>query len=123
MLRQHFLSWSVSHATLGDIGYYLTLFRDRLGLFLYSGHAGRDVLLTEDGASRSGGIAHLLGQCKNLKVVILNGCSTAGAPGRRAAGDLHQRAESKSLLPLYTVLSERFPPLAAYSHSASEGRR
>ncbi|HRI59583.1 MAG TPA: CHAT domain-containing protein [Saprospiraceae bacterium] len=78
VLRQHFLSWSVSHATLEDIGHYLTLFRDRLGLFLFSGHAGRDVLLTEDGASRAGGIAHLLGQCKNLKVVVLNGCSTAG---------------------------------------------
>ena len=77
VLRQHFLSWSVSHATLDDIGYYLTLFRDRLSLFLYSGHAGRDVLLTEDGATRAGGIAHLLGQCKNLKVVLLNGCSTA----------------------------------------------
>jgi len=78
VLRQHFLSWSVSHATLEDIGYYLTLFRDRLGLFLFSGHAGRDRLLTEDGDSRAGGIAHLLGQCKNLKVVVLNGCSTGG---------------------------------------------
>ena len=78
VLRQHFLSWSVSHATLDDVAYYLTLFRDRLSLFLYSGHAGRDALLTEDGAARAAGIAHLLGQCKNLKVVILNGCSTAG---------------------------------------------
>jgi CHAT domain len=78
VLRQHFLAWSVSHATLDDIAYYLTLFRDRLSLFLYSGHAGRDLLLTEDGASRAGGIAHLLGQCKNLKVVVLNGCSTGG---------------------------------------------
>ncbi len=78
VLRQHFLSWSVSHATLDDIAYYLTLFRDRLGLFLYSGHAGRDVLLTEDGLTRASGIAHLLGQCRNLKVVVLNGCSTGG---------------------------------------------
>ncbi len=76
VLRQHFLSWSASHATLEDIGYYLTLFRDRLGLFLFSGHADRDRLLTESGDSRAGGIAHLLGQCKNLKVVVLNGCST-----------------------------------------------
>ncbi|MFM9949199.1 MAG: CHAT domain-containing protein [Saprospiraceae bacterium] len=81
VLRQHFLSWSVSHATLEDIGYYLTLFRDRLGLFLFSGHADRDRLLMEDGDSRAGGIAHLLGQCKNLKVVVLNGCST----GRQVA--------------------------------------
>ncbi len=78
VLRQHFLSWSVSHATLDDVAYYLTLFRDRLSLFLFSGHAGRDLLLTEDGATRAAGIAHLLGQCRNLKVVILNGCSTGG---------------------------------------------
>lgn len=78
VLRQHFLSWSVSHATLDDIAFYLTLFRDRLSLFLYSGHAGRDSLLTESGSTRAGGIAHLLGQCKNLQVVVLNGCSTAG---------------------------------------------
>ncbi|HMQ59771.1 MAG TPA: CHAT domain-containing protein [Flavilitoribacter sp.] len=77
-LRQHFLSWAISHATLDEIAYYLTLFRDRLSLFLYSGHAGRDMLITENGESRSGGIAHLLGQCARLKVVILNGCSTAG---------------------------------------------
>lgn len=78
VLRQHFLSWSVSHAALDDIAYYLTLFRDRLSLFLFSGHAGRDRLLTEGSDSRSAGIAHLLGQCKRLKVVILNGCSTNG---------------------------------------------
>lgn len=78
VLRQHFLSWAISHATLDDIAYYLTLFRERLRLFQFSGHAGRDVLLTEEGKSRASGIAHLLGQCPNLKVVILNGCSTQG---------------------------------------------
>ncbi len=77
-LRQHFLSWAISHATLDDIAYYLTLFRDRLSLFLFSGHAGRDALFTETGESRAAGIAHLLGQCQGLKVVVLNGCSTAG---------------------------------------------
>ena len=78
VLRQHFLSWAISHAGLDDIAYYLTLFRDQMALFLYSGHAGRDALLTEDNPSRAEGIAHLLGQCPNLKVVILNGCSTEG---------------------------------------------
>lgn len=68
----------LSHATREEVAYYLTLFREQLSLFLYSGHAGRDVLLTEGGESRSEGIAHLLGQCPNLKVVILNGCSTKG---------------------------------------------
>jgi hypothetical protein len=77
-LRQHYLACPVSHATLDDTAYYITLFRNRLSLFLYSGHADRDALLTEDGPARSQGIAYMLGQCPNLKVVILNGCSTAG---------------------------------------------
>lgn len=87
VLRQHFLSWAVSHATLDDISYYLTLFRGRLRLFLFSGHAGRDSLLTEGGGSRAAGIAHLLGQCPKLEVVILNGCSTgAQVQALHAAG-------------------------------------
>jgi hypothetical protein len=77
-LRQHFLASLLSHATLDDIGYYLTLFRDQIRLFLFSGHAGRDLLLTETGAARAEGIAHLLAQCPRLQVVILNGCSTDG---------------------------------------------
>lgn len=87
VLRQHFLSWSVSHASLDDIAYYLTLFGDKLSLFLFSGHAGRDQLITENQEARAGGIAYMLGQCKNLKVVILNGCSTgAQVAALHAAG-------------------------------------
>lgn len=47
-------------------------------LFSYSGHAGRDRLLLEDGEGHDRGMASLLGHCPNLKLVILNGCSTAG---------------------------------------------
>ena len=47
-------------------------------LFLFSGHAGTDRLLLEDGEGYSDGIAGLLGRCPKLKVVILNGCTTAG---------------------------------------------
>lgn len=78
VLNQHFLAWSVSHATLNDVAYYLLLFQANIRLFLFSGHADRDILLTEDVESRSDGIANMLGLCPNLEVVILNGCSTAG---------------------------------------------
>ncbi len=78
VLRQHFLAWAISHATLEEVAYYLALFRDRIKLFQFSGHAGRDLLVLEDGASRAPGMAHLLGQCPNLQVVVLNGCSTRG---------------------------------------------
>ncbi len=49
-----------------------------ISLFLFSGHAGADRVLLEDGDGHSEGIAGLLGRCPNVKVVILNGCSTGG---------------------------------------------
>ncbi|MEP7269807.1 MAG: hypothetical protein ABI844_19480 [Saprospiraceae bacterium] len=51
-------------------------FKNEISLFHYSGHAGRDSLGTTEELSKADGIAHLLGQCKNLKYVFLNGCST-----------------------------------------------
>ncbi len=78
VLRQHFLAWALSHATLEEVAFYLTLFRDSIKLFQFSGHAGRDQLFLEDGVAQAKGIAHLLGQCQNLQAVILNGCSTRG---------------------------------------------
>ena len=57
----------------------LTQYRESIYLFHYSGHAGRDILALEDqGSARAQGIAHLLAQCKNLQLVVLNGCATAG---------------------------------------------
>ena len=78
VLRQHFMAWSMSHTTRKEMTYYLTQFRERLQLFQFSGHAGAEQLLLEDGSGRSQGVAALLGQCPNLQVVILNGCSTRG---------------------------------------------
>lgn len=51
---------------------------ENIVLFSFSGHAGRDQLLLEDGGGRAEGIANLLERCANLKLVILNGCSTVG---------------------------------------------
>lgn len=63
-------------ATVDSIGEYLTRFRDNIFLFHYSGHAGDDIFHLEGENARAEGVAHLLGQCPNLKLVILNGCST-----------------------------------------------
>ena len=56
----------------------LQQFKDDIVLFLYSGHAGRDALLLDNNLAQADGIAALLGQCPELKLVILNGCSTGG---------------------------------------------
>ena len=57
---------------------YIRSREDTLCLFLFSGHAGRDALIMLDGRANADGIAALLGDCKQLKLVVLNGCSTAG---------------------------------------------
>ena len=56
----------------------LFLYQNKLSVFLYSGHAGRDRLLLEDQDANAEGIAALLQQCPNIKLVVLNGCSTKG---------------------------------------------
>ncbi len=76
--QQHFTLHRDSATTNPKIAEFLILYRDTLNVFLYSGHAEKDALLLEDDNARAEGIAQLLGQCPNLKLVILNGCSTAG---------------------------------------------
>jgi hypothetical protein len=52
--------------------------RDSLLLFSYSGHAAGDRLITEDEITNARGLSSLLSQCANLKLIVLNGCSTIG---------------------------------------------
>lgn len=76
--EQHFLLQRDSFITLDKLPFFLTSHRDSLALFLFSGHANKDSLFFKDGEASSEGIAHMLGQCPNLKLVFLNGCSTDG---------------------------------------------
>ena len=55
----------------------ITCYEKEIILFLFSGHAGPEQLSLTDGDAYSDGIARLLGKCKKLDIVILNGCSTA----------------------------------------------
>ncbi|GAB4042104.1 CHAT domain-containing protein [Spirosoma jeollabukense] len=55
----------------------IKLYGNRIVLFHFSGHAGHDELLLNDGAGGPDGIAGLLAAyAPNLKLVVLNGCST-----------------------------------------------
>lgn len=65
-------------ATVDDIFAQFTRYRDRVVVFHYGGHASGSTLRLEDQAANSSGLAQLLGQQKNLKLVFLNGCSTQG---------------------------------------------
>jgi hypothetical protein len=54
----------------------LLTFKDRIAIFHYGGHADAGTLRLEGGAGHAGGIAGLLGEQANLKLVFLNGCAT-----------------------------------------------
>ena len=75
--RGDFMVHSEQFATTDSIIKGLRDFKETIEVFLFSGHAGRDVLALEDGEAYADGIAALLGRCPNLKLVILNGCSTS----------------------------------------------
>lgn len=75
---RHFLLEREQYATPEKIIAKLHSFRDEIEFFGYSGHVGQGELVTEGSEARAEGIAHLLGLCPNLKVVMLNGCATAG---------------------------------------------
>lgn len=46
-------------------------------IFHFSGHAGSERLIFRDGSSNAKGLAGLLGEAQNLKLVFLNGCATS----------------------------------------------
>lgn len=80
-LRGHFIIHRDSHSNPEKFVEYLDKFREQLVVFHYSGHAGRDSLLFGGQAANARGVAYQLGQIGKkgiLKLVILNGCSTAG---------------------------------------------
>lgn len=62
--------------TLDDLSKAIDRFADRIVMFHYAGHADGERLYFEESAGDAKGLASLLGQLPNLKVVFLNGCST-----------------------------------------------
>lgn len=62
--------------TTDDLSKALTRFDKRTVIFHYAGHADGGSLRFEGGDGNAAGLAELLGQLPNLKLVFLNGCST-----------------------------------------------
>lgn len=120
--KRHFLLHRDSSITLSKVAEYIIRFREDLELFLYSGHAGRDHLLLEDQSADSDGIAELLGKCPKLKLVILNGCSTAGQVERLLAlpnmpaviatsAPVNDFAATQFSISFFQAFSEQYAPL------------
>lgn len=128
-LQNHFLLEIDPFASVEKIAYHINKYRDRLIFFGFSGHAGRDVLFTEEEAAHAQGITQLLGQCPNLKVVFLNGCSTAGqvkgllSAGAQAVIAAHAPVEDELAKDfadhLFQALNEQQTLKAAFEHAKS----
>ncbi|MFK7806992.1 MAG: CHAT domain-containing protein, partial [Saprospiraceae bacterium] len=76
--KQYFQLYREPTADTEDIVQYLTEFKDRVVLFHYGGHATSEHLILKGEEANADGIAELLAQQDNIKVVFLNGCSTKG---------------------------------------------
>ena len=61
-----------------DIFDGFTRYKDRVSIFHYGGHATGTHLQLEEGAGDAQGLATLMGEQENLKLVFLNGCSSMG---------------------------------------------
>ncbi|MEL7533388.1 MAG: CHAT domain-containing protein [Bacteroidota bacterium] len=65
-------------AKASDIFQGFTRYKDRMAIFHYGGHASGTQLRLEEGAGNADGLAALMGEQENLKLVFLNGCSSKG---------------------------------------------
>ncbi|MEZ4777030.1 MAG: CHAT domain-containing protein [Bacteroidia bacterium] len=69
------LHWD-QESSLEKLAEWLGKFENRVVLFHFAGHADNDKIFLTSGEAKSKGIARLLADQKNLKLVFLNGCST-----------------------------------------------
>ncbi|MFM8362225.1 MAG: CHAT domain-containing protein, partial [Haliscomenobacter sp.] len=74
--QDHFDIHRDESVSIQVISQNLRRFKDRVIVFHYGGHAASEALFLYGQQANADGIAELLGQQKNLKLVFLNGCST-----------------------------------------------
>lgn len=126
-LNNHFLLERDPYASLNNIRFHLNRFHDRLVFFGFSGHVGGDHLSLEGEIGHANGIGHMLGQCPQLQVVLLNGCSTAGQvkglldKGVRVVIHTHARVGDRSAkdfaIALFDALNQGRTIGDAYEHA------
>lgn len=118
-----------AYATLPEVMRKLALYENELTLFHFSGHADRNLLQMADGASYAKGIGEQLGRCRQLQLVVLNGCKTEEQVRLLHELDIpaviatpHEVADNKALQfsqALYESLSYFLPLETAFEHGAN----
>ncbi|KAA3625877.1 MAG: CHAT domain-containing protein [Bacteroidetes bacterium] len=74
--QQYLQLHSEPSARIKDLTRYFTLFKDRISIFHYAGHAASTKIFLQEGDADAEGLANLLATQSNIKLVFLNGCST-----------------------------------------------
>lgn len=74
--KGHFKVRPIPFADKDNLTRVLYQWKDDIELFLFSGHADSNHLKLLESEAKAEGVAALLHLCPNLKIVILNGCST-----------------------------------------------
>ena len=74
----HFHVHRESHAILNNLRHFLTEYSNQLVIFHYAGHSDSEQLFLPSGEAQASGLAEMLAEQANLKLVVLNGCSSAG---------------------------------------------
>ncbi len=64
--------------SITDFQKKISIHKDEISIFMYSGHANEKNIILEDGIASGDGLASFLNECPKLKLIILNGCSTHG---------------------------------------------
>lgn len=69
---------SIYKATIPDLSEVIEEYKDRIVAFMYSGHSEQLQIDTAGDAMSAIGLANELGVCPELKLVLINGCSSKG---------------------------------------------
>lgn len=76
--KQNYILHRDSFTTILKMVEFLEFYQNHVRIFHFGGHAGSQSLLLNNEKAHSIGLIRLLGKCKRLELVVLNGCSTYG---------------------------------------------
>lgn len=78
VIERHFHVHPESNANLDNLRTYLREYQNQVCIFHYAGHADSEQLFLRSGEAQASGLAEMLAEQDTLKLVFLNGCSSAG---------------------------------------------
>ncbi|GEM_PF-1347491 len=103
----------LSSATVDEVYQAFNRFHNRIFLFHYSGHSGKDFLELEDKKARSAFLSILMGQQDALKLVLLNGCSN-----KKQVVELHEKGVKSIIATSAAIADEKALQFSEFFYQA-----